>query len=72
LRGIEISERAHALDQCNFGPPHPRETKLGISRSAGALELWGNGGRDASTGANTSKSGAMKSAVSSDQGQLGF
>jgi hypothetical protein len=38
LRRLELSERACALDQGNLGPPHPREVKLCLRDSAGALE----------------------------------
>ena len=38
LRRIELSERRRALDQGNLGPPHPREVKLSLRDSAGALE----------------------------------
>jgi hypothetical protein len=37
-RWIELSERRGAFDQSNLGPPHPREVKLGLCDSAGALE----------------------------------
>jgi len=40
-RRIELSERRRALDQGNLGPPHPREVKLGLRDSAGALEQDG-------------------------------
>jgi hypothetical protein len=38
LRRLELSERARALDQGYLGPPHPREVKLCLRDSAGALE----------------------------------
>ena len=37
-RGIELSECRRALDQGDLGPPHPRELKLCLRESAGALE----------------------------------
>jgi hypothetical protein len=37
-RRIELSERRRAFNQGNLGPPHPRELKLCLRDSAGALE----------------------------------
>ena len=39
--GIELSERRRAFDQGNLDPPHPRELKLRLRDSAGALEQNG-------------------------------
>ena len=38
LRRIEFSECRRTFDQGNLGPPHPREVKLGLGESAGALK----------------------------------
>jgi hypothetical protein len=37
-RRIELTERRRAFDQGNLDPPHPRELKLRLRDSAGALE----------------------------------
>ena len=38
LRRIELSKRRRAFDQGDIGTPHPREVKLSLRESAGALE----------------------------------
>jgi hypothetical protein len=37
-RRIELSECRRALDEGNPSPPDPREVKLGLGESAGALK----------------------------------